>query len=150
MTQWLLGLAVAFASSPVRGEDASKPAATKATAYLGKVVPISSLKVKPTGTFAADAVALVGDDGKTYPIETGEASKKLALDDSLHNRPMKLTAALTATQSLKVEKVQSVVKGVVHDIDYWCDNCQFPNPAPGPCLCCGGPTVLREKPAKDK
>ena len=149
MTTLILGLLVACATDPARGE-APKPAA-KATAFLGKVVPVSSLKVKPVGKFVPDAVALVGDDGKTYPIEASEAAKMLVLDPQLHNRPMKLTATLTAaTQSLKVEKVQSVVKGVVHDIDYWCDNCQFPNTAPGPCMCCGGPTEFRERPAKEK
>ena len=149
MTRSLLAcvLAVATASGAPGGHDVPKPAA--AEAFNGKVVPISTLKTKPTGAFAADAVALVTDDGKVYPIEASDSAKKLVLDKGLHDRPMKLTATLTAaSNSLRVTKVQSVVKGKVHDIDYWCENCQFSNTAPGPCVCCGGTTEFRERPAK--
>jgi hypothetical protein len=57
---------------------------------------------------------------------------------------------VTGTQILKVEKVQTVVNGKVHDVDYWCENCQFSNPQPGPCRCCGGETSFRELPAKQQ
>lgn len=109
-------MAVGFGAGMAEPPVAAKPAAV---AFDGKVVLVSSLKTKPAGTFAAEAVALVADDGKVYPIETGDAAKKLVLDKGLHDRPMKLTATLTTTNSLKVTKVQSVVKGQLHDIDYW-------------------------------
>jgi hypothetical protein len=54
------------------------------------------------------------------------------------------------TQVLEVTFIQSVRKGVVHDVFYYCDICVIKFLAPGPCVCCREPVVLMEKPAGKK
>lgn len=123
----------------------------KATTIDGKVQPLAAalkeLGAKPDAD--TDGVALVTDKGDVFTLVKDDASRKLFLDSTLHNRAVKLTAVkLPGTQVLKVEKVQTVKDGKVFDVDYWCDQCQLAATQPGKCICCGSDVVLRETPAK--
>jgi hypothetical protein len=55
-------------------------------------------------------------------------------------------ARTTASGELETIKVYSVRNGRLHDLDYLCEVCNVVAYAPGPCVCCGWPMVLRETP----
>lgn len=145
----VLGLAHStLAAEPV---PPLQPGMNKAQPFTGKVLPVSKALEKMGVKNDADntGLALVADDGTLYTLVKDDASRLFFLDKQLHDRSVKVTARVVpGTQMLKLEKVQTVVKGKLHDIDYWCENCQFPNTQPGPCMCCGGETVFRERLAK--
>lgn len=126
------------------------PAPT-AQAFDGKVVPLADalkkLGAKPDADTAG--VTLVAADGTVYTLVKDAKTRLLFLDKQLHGRDVRLTAtALPGTKVLLVVKVQTVKEGKVFDVDYWCDECQLEASEPGACKCCGGPTALRELPAK--
>jgi rRNA maturation endonuclease Nob1 len=93
-------------------------------------------------------VALTTADGRVLPLAETEASRLLFRDPALHNRAVRLTVKSVADGRLTLAKVQTVTGGKPFDVDYWCENCQLGYPEPGACKCCGGDTVLRERPAK--
>ena len=73
----------------------------------------------------------------------------LSLGVSVGASVMRLTGRVVgATQFLQVVSVQSVIKGKLHDVYYWCDVCSITTYEPGNCPCCGDPTVLKEEPVK--
>lgn len=133
------------------GTPAAEPAKAPATGFDGKVIPLADALKKLGAKPDADTtgVALVTADGVVYTLVKDDASRLLFLDKQLHNRDIRVTARpLPGTQVLKVEKVQTVVKGKVFDVDYWCENCQLAATEPGKCKCCASDMVLRELPAK--
>lgn len=140
---WLLALflpVVAFAADP-----------PKATTFDGKVQPLAvalkKLGAKPDAD--TDGLTLVTAGGEVFTLVKDDASRKLFLDPNLHDRDVRLTAVkLPGTQTLQVQKVQTVKDGKAFDVDYWCDQCQLAATQPGKCVCCGGDVVLRELPAK--
>lgn len=153
MLRVLLGLVALLGSVSV---NAAPPApananAEQAQAFDGKVVPLAEA-LKKLGTKPdADTtgVALVTADGTVYTMVKDAKTRLLFLDKQLHNRDVRLTAkVLPGTRVLHVEKVQTVKNGKVFNVDYWCENCQLEASEPGPCICCGAATVLRELPAK--
>lgn len=147
-------VAAALALTPVTAAppEAPKPApAANAQSFDGKVVPLAEalkkLGVKPDAD--TTGVALVTADGGVYTLVKDAATRLLFLDKELQGRDVRLTAkVLPGTRVLSVEKVQTVKGGKAFDVDYWCENCQLEYSEPGKCHCCGGDTVLRERPAK--
>jgi len=143
----LLPLALLFLF-PAAAVAADPP---KAVAFEGKVQPLAAalkkLGAKPDAD--TDGVALVTAGGDVFTLVKDDASRKLFLDPALHDRDVRLTAVkLPGTQTLQVQKVQTVKDGKAFDVDYWCDQCQLAAPQPGKCICCGSQVVLRELPAK--
>jgi hypothetical protein len=132
--------------------EPERPAGSLASAgtprvFTGKVVPHPD----PTGQPASRprGLALVTDDGNTYPIVEDDTSRMLFVDARLRGRPVALTAVPAAgTGGLQVVYVQTVHDGVVYDVDYWCEICQISANHPGPCVCCGDDSPLRERPAR--
>jgi len=125
----------------------------KADFYTGKVRPLAEVLDKHGAKLDADAaehwLALVTDDGKTYPLVKDDGSRMFFKDKTLLDRPMRLTGrVIPKTQMLQVMKVQSYVKGELRDVFYWCDICSIRTYEPGPCSCCQAPMELREEPAK--
>jgi hypothetical protein len=47
---------------------------------------------------------------------------------------------------LDIIKVYSIRDGRTHDLDYFCEVCNVVAYAPGLCVCCRQPLVLRERP----
>lgn len=141
----VLLLALLAHVSPGRPTD--PPADGSPAVVAGKVLPLAAAleKVGVKADKDSTGVALVTDEGRVYPVVKEELSRMLFVEEQLQNRPVRLAAKLVpGTMFLRVTAVQTVKDGKVYDVDYWCDNCQLFALAPGPCKCCGGPTVLRE------
>src|SRR5579885_1618411 len=80
-----------------------KPAA-KIEHYKGKVVALTDLLAKDGVELDADAapywLALVGEDGKIYPLVKDGGSRLFFQDRELLNRPMRLTGRLLPQSQL--------------------------------------------------
>jgi hypothetical protein len=121
--------------------------------YKGKVVPLAKLLEKQGAKLDADAaphwLALVTDDGKTYPLVKDDGSRMFFKDPKVLDRPMRLTGrVLPDTNFLQVVAINSYVKGELYDIYYWCNVCSIRRNEKMKCECCGGPMELREEPVK--
>jgi hypothetical protein len=147
-----LSLAGLFVLAPLitGAADSAKPAA-KIDYYKGKVVPLADLAAKAGAHLDADAapqwLALVGEDGKIYPLLKDSGSRLFFKDADLLKRPMRLTGRLLPhSQILQVTAVHSYKKGQLHEVYYWCEVCSIRRGEKNLCDCCGGPMVLREEP----
>jgi hypothetical protein len=152
--RWTIGLVCLFALSPllVGGADPAT-ASTQLNDYKGKVVPLAEIVAKAGGQLDADAaphwLALVGEDGKIYPLVKDSGSRMFFKDSALLRRPMRLAGRLIpGSQLLRVLAVRSYVKGELNEVYYWCDVCSIRRSEKNICECCGGPMVLREEPVK--
>jgi hypothetical protein len=149
-----LVLAGAFALVPcLRWGLADRAVPVKIEHYKGKVMPLADLLAKDGVQLDADAapswLALVGEDGKIYPLVKDSGSRLFFLDRELLKRPMRLTGrVLPHSQLLQVTAVHSYVKDQLHEIYYWCDVCSIRRGEKNTCECCGGPMVRREEPLK--
>src|SRR5262249_29974279 len=144
-----LCIALAFSFTPLL----AGPGDTKNQDYKGKVVPLATLLEKQKIKLDADAapqwLALVTDDGKTYPLIKDDGARMFFKDERVLNRPMQLTGRLVpGTNFLQVLTVHSIVKGELHDIYYWCDICSIRRNEKKICDCCGGPMELKDEPVK--
>jgi hypothetical protein len=149
-----LSLVVACAAgfAPVllgAGERVAAPARTQD--YQGKVVPLADLVARAGSRLDPDAaphwLALVGDDGKVYPLVKDSGSRLFFKDPALLKRPMRLTGrCLPGCQLLRVTAVHSIIKGRLHEVYYWCDICSIRRGEKNLCECCGGPMELHEDP----
>lgn len=131
---------------------AGKPA-EKIEAFRGKVVPLAELLAKGGGKLDADAapywLVLQGDDGKVYPLVKDNGSRLFFLDKALLNRSMQLTGKLVPGSTvLRVNVVNSLHKGSLYEVYYWCDVCAIKRPEKMICECCSGPMELKEDPLK--
>jgi hypothetical protein len=135
------------AAPPARRAD------EKPRAFEGKVVPVADLVAKSGTRLDADAapfwLALVTDEGKVYPLVKDGGSRLFFLDKALRNRPMRLQGKLIPDSTLlRVLSANSLVKGVPHEVYYWCDICSIRRGEKMICECCGGPMDLTEEPAR--
>jgi hypothetical protein len=132
----------------------SVPQKIKTEYYKGKVVPLAAILEKMAATLDADAapywLALVGDDGKIYPLVKDDGSRMFFNDARLLNRPMRLTGRLLpGSQLLQVLEVHSYnQKNQLQEVYYWCDICSIKRYEKKLCDCCGAPMELREVPIK--
>jgi hypothetical protein len=130
------------------------PAAPKKPAvFEGKVVPLADLVAKAGGRLDADAaphwLALVTRDGKVYPLVKDDGSRLFFKDKALLGRPMRITGRLVPGSTLlRVLSVRSLIKGVPHEVYYWCEICAIKRGEKNICECCGGPMELHEEPVK--
>ena len=139
--------AVLAAAPPNKGPRA------KVQSFEGKVVPLAGLVAKAGSKLDADAaacwLALVSDEGKVYPLIKDSASRLFFLDRALLDRPMRLRGQLLpGSQLLRVMAVNSLIKGVPHEVYYYCDVCSIRRGEKMICECCGGKMELREEPLK--
>lgn len=150
----LLGLACLIALTPLlAGAGDPKKPASKIEYFKGKVVPLADLVAKDGSRLDPDAaphwLALVGDDGKVYPLVKDSGARLFFKDPALLNRPMRLTGRLLpGSQLLRVTAVHSYIKGELHEVYYWCDICSIRRGEKNACECCGGPMILHEDPVK--
>ena len=127
----------------------------KAVMLRGQVVDLyAELKRTHKVDIAAKAEpvwVLKAADGRLYTLLKTRRSAALFDDKRLRGRELIVKGRLfPKTQVLEVTFIQSVRKGVVHDVFYYCDICVITFLAPGPCVCCHEPVVLMEKPAGKK
>lgn len=144
-----------FAASAVSfdADRGNKGARTKIAYFDGKVVPLADVLDKENVQLDPDAaphwLALVGEDGKIYPLVKDSGSRLFFQDRELLNRPMRLTGrVLPNSQLLQVTAAHSYVKGRLHEIYYWCEVCSIRRGAKNACECCGGPMARREEPVE--
>jgi hypothetical protein len=127
---------------------------TKTVQLEGKVVPMAGILEKFGSRLDREAaphwLALVTNDGKTYPLIKDDGSRLFFSDPRLQNRAMRISGRLFQdTHLLQVLSVNSVKNGQLHEIYYWCDICSIRrNELLKKCDCCGGPMELREEPVK--
>jgi hypothetical protein len=149
-----LGLVPLLATLAPGVPPPQKAAAAEREYFKGKVVPLAGLLEKFGSKLDAEAaphwLALVTDDGKTYPLIKDGNSRLFFSDPQLLNRPMRLGGRLFQdTHLLQVLEVNSIVKGELHEIYYWCEICSIRrNEKLKMCECCGGPMELKEVPLK--
>ncbi len=129
------------------------PAEPKNEEFSGKVIALAEPLAKDSVKLDKDAapfwLALITDDGKTYPLIKDPGSRMFFKDKQLLNRPMKITGRLvTDAKLLQVLSVRSVLKGQLHVPYYWCDVCKIKRFEPNDCDCCGAPLEFREEPVK--
>ena len=127
----------------------------KAVMLRGQVVDLNAeLKRTHKVDIAAKAEpvwVLKAADGRLYTLLKTRRSAALFDDKRLRGRELIVKGRLfPKTQVLEVTFIQSVRKGVVHDVFYYCDICVIKFLAPGPCVCCREPVVLMEKPEGKK
>jgi hypothetical protein len=125
----------------------------KLEAFTGKVRPLADLVRQVSAKLDPDAaphwLALVTDDGKIYPLIKDDGARVFFADKEVLDRPMRVHGRfLPGSQLLQVIEVQSVKKGVVHDLYYWCDICSIRRRSKMICECCGGPMELKEEAVK--
>jgi hypothetical protein len=149
---WLVVGLFGIGNAPPSACSAEDPPQTQD--LTGKVVPLAELLQRFGSRLDREAgphwLALVTDDGKTYPLIQDDGSRMLFKDARLLNRPMRLTGRLFQdTHLLQVLAVRSVVKGELCEVYYWCEICSIRRNEKLPrCDCCGGPLELREVPVK--
>jgi len=127
----------------------------RALTLRGQVVDLNvELKKSHKVAIAAKAPpvwVLKTADGRIYTLLKTRRSAALFDDQRLRGRELIVKGRVfPKTQVLEVTFIQSVRKGVVHDVFYYCDICVIKFLAPGPCVCCREPVVLMEKPAGKK
>ena len=151
----VLALALGLGAPLLPVALAEKPSAAAKNQQLdGKVVPLAPLLEKFGSRLdpkvAPHWLALVTEDGKVYPLIEDAGSRLFFSDARLLKRPMRLTGRLFQdTHLLQVVAVNSIVKGELHEVYYWCDICRIRrNELLKQCECCGGPLELREVPVK--
>ena len=144
-------------AKPAKAEaqPAAKNAPLKSQVFEGQVLPLTEIVKKQSAAADEDALkvsrVLKTDDGKVFTLVKDDASRKFFLDDRLLRRPMKFTAVqVPGTQILVLTQAQSILKGKLHDVDYWCEKCQLSATEPGLCKCCGKLVELRELPVEPK
>ena len=125
-----IALAVGFSPLLLCHAD-SAPETIKTAYYKGKVVPLAGIMEKMGVKLDADAapswLALVGDDGKIYPLVKDDGCAHV-----LQGRPAPQSAdALTGrllpgSQLLQVVEVHSYnQKHELQEVYYWCDICSI-------------------------
>lgn len=151
----LTALAIALAPLGYPWERSGAADKTQPKQFTGKVVPLKGLLDKFGSQLDPEAaphwLALVADDGETYPLIPDAGGRMFFKDERLLNRPMRLSGQLYKdTHLLQVVSVRSIVNGKPHEIYYWCDICSIRRgEKASKCECCGGPMELREEPVKN-
>ena len=128
--------------------------AEKVETLRGKVVPLADLVAKGGTKLDADAapfwLALVTAEGKVYPLVKDAGSRLFFKDRALLNRPMRLSGRLLPGSTLlRVGSVNSVHKGELYEVYYWCDICAIKRFEKQDCDCCGALMELRETKVKE-
>lgn len=145
MRRTLLGVALLAALLPLW---AARPE-PKVETLTGKVVSLADVLGKDGGKLDADAapywLALRTDDGKLYPLVKDAGSRMFFADKALLNRPMRVTGRFVPGSTLlRVASVNSLHKGELYEVYYWCDICSIKRGEKMICECCGGPMDLKE------
>lgn len=150
-----LGLCIALAVGflpMLSSRAASPPESIKTQFYIGKVGPLADILEKMGAGLDADAqpywLALLGEDGKVYPLIKDDGSRMFFKDARLRNRRMRLTGRLLpGSQLLQIVEVHSYSqKNELQEVYYWCDICSIKRYEKKLCDCCGAPMELREVP----
>ena len=106
-------------------------------------------RVAPDCETRGHVYTLKAKDGKLYPFLPTETAAAVWMDERFRTRDLQITARLfPQTNFIEVIKLQSWLKGKLHDLYYFCDVCAITTHKPGPCECCQEPVEFRETPAE--
>jgi hypothetical protein len=99
---------------------------------------------EPPGDFA-----LQTSGGELRLFGPADPLAAMFADPDVRNRELLVRARPAAEgtgNELNIIKVYSIRDGRTHDLDYFCEVCNVVAYAPGLCVCCRQPLVLRERP----
>jgi hypothetical protein len=142
-------LALTLAAGSASAGAASRPssAAEAVTVELrGRVVCVGEDAAVRACEGSGLHFALSISGGGLRAFRPGDALAAMFVDDRVRERELLVRARSTASGELETIKVFSVRNGRLHDLDYFCEVCNIVAYAPGPCVCCGRPMALRERP----
>jgi hypothetical protein len=145
-----------FGLSEAPGEPGKEqPQEAKETAPVvlrGRIIQINfKLKNERGVDINAATAPLLGfkADGKIYTLVKTRNSLALFTDERLRERELILKGRLfEGSQLFEATVIQSVHKGVVHDLYYYCDICAIKSLTQEACACCQEPVRLVEEPVK--
>ena len=86
--------------------------------------------------------------GNYYTFLRTKYSQALFEDKRLHTKELILTGRALPNAGIfdASGKMQSVHKGVIHDLYYFCEVCVIKTIVSGPCMCCQEEVIMVEKP----
>jgi hypothetical protein len=96
-----------------------------------------------------DHYVLEASDGKTYAFAPSDPMIGMFADTRVRERDLQITASLSAANQLEVLRVQSIRKGKLYDLYYFCNICNITAYSPGPCPCCRRDLEFKEVPATE-
>jgi rubrerythrin len=92
-------------------------------------------------------LVLEASDGKTYSFIPDDSATRMLADARVRKRQLQITARLHLKDRLEVVKIQSIKRGKLYDLYYFCEVCNITSYAPGLCPCCRQEMKLVEVPA---
>jgi hypothetical protein len=128
----LLGLTLLAGSA-----FAEKPA--QEATIRGHVIP-----GKPVDQHVDETVKLLGEDGKTYELVVEADNYHTLYDTKLADRLWELVGYPLEGGRFDVRQMFTIVDGVRHKVQYYCDVCHIVSYRPGPCMCCQKEVELQE------
>lgn len=123
------------------------------TTVVGRVLPMPEIlalkKVKADSEPLEKQVALLGDDGRAWPILSDEGGRLFFLDKQMLHRRARLKLKTTSDMPFaQVISVEIEHEGKWRVPQYYCDVCTIAVRYPQICLCCQGPMEFRLKPER--
>jgi hypothetical protein len=146
-------IGLAEAADEPRKEQPKEAKETAPVTLRGRIIQINSkLKNEHGLDISADAEPLRGfktGDGRIYTLMKTRNSLALFTDERLRERELILKGRLfESSHFFEATVIQSVHKGVVHDLYYYCDICAIKSLTQEACACCQEPVRLVEVPVK--
>ncbi len=123
---------------------AGQPAA--AVELRGRVVCIDPSGAPRHCETTGNRFALQTSESKLHVFLASDRMTAMFDDHAVRMRALAVRARETPTGEIETIKVYSLREGRLHDLDYFCEVCNVVAYAPGPCVCCRQPLVLRERP----
>ncbi|MCI0523870.1 MAG: hypothetical protein L0Y75_01280 [Acidobacteria bacterium] len=143
-------------SLPASAQDKTKPSGEAQTVSIrGRVICLTEELQKPYQVIPdcekrGHVYTLKTNDGKLYPFLPVDTAAAVWMDERYRQRELRVTARLfPQTNFIEVIKLQSWLKGRLHNLYYYCEICAITAHKPGPCECCQEPVEFRETPAED-
>jgi len=111
--------------------------------------------VDPAGTprpceTTGNRFALQASESTLHVFLPSDRMTAMFEDDAVRTRTLAVRARATASGEIETIKVYSVREGRLFDLDYFCEVCNVVAYAPGLCVCCRQPLVLRERPLSNE
>jgi len=125
---------------PRAGEDAI-------VELRGRVVCLEADAVRPCADASRLFALEVPGEGR-HVFRAGDPLAAMFADPRVRARELVVRAREAPSGEVETIKVFSVREGRLFDLDYFCEVCNVVAYAPGPCVCCGRPMVLRETPLR--
>ena len=110
------------------------------TTIRGHVVPS-----KPVVQHSDETVKLIGEDGKTYQLVVEADNYHTLHDPKLAGRLWEIVGHPQEAGRFEVRQLFTIVDGVRHKVQYYCEICHIVSYRPGQCMCCQEEVELQEQ-----